>query len=229
MGAPMPLPSTASETESGECASGSWVSRQWDERWAPFGRARVTRCLLAPEIQSELQRRPRVSLARAATQEEAVAFGDVVLWTPRGVMPVDPDALAGKVVIDPNNRGPGPDGGYASLRPTGPSLAKQLQEAAPRARVVKAFNTVVMRLLQENPERLRKSGAQVFLAGDDAEAKVVASSLAADIGLGSVDLGGLEAAWMAEAMADTFRQAMVTSPAGWRQALVFADLADRPG
>jgi hypothetical protein len=165
-----------------------------------------------------------ISRARAATQEEAVAFGDVVLWTPRGVMPVDPDALAGKVVIDPNNRGPGPDGGYASLRPTGPSLAKQLQGAAPRARVVKAFNTVVMRLLQENPERLRESGAQVFLAGDDAEAKVVASSLAADIGLGSVDLGGLEAAW-----ADTFRQAMVTSPAGWRQALVFADLADRPG
>ena len=41
---------------------------------------------------------------------------------------------------------------------------------------------------------------------------------------GAVDLGGLEAAWMAEVMADTFRQAMLTSPAGWRQALVFADL-----
>lgn len=163
--------------------------------------------------------------ARATTQHEAAAFGEAVLWTPRGVMPTNPDVLAGKIVLDPNNRGPGPDGGYASSRPEGPSFAEQLQAAAPRARVVKAFNTVVMRLLREDPERLRVSGAQVFLAGDDDEAKAVAASLAADIGLGAVDLGGLDAAWMAEVMADTFRQAMVTSPAGWRQALVFADLA----
>jgi predicted dinucleotide-binding enzyme len=167
--------------------------------------------------------------ARATTSEEAAAFGEVVLWTPRGVMPADPDMLAGKIVLDPNNGEPGPSGSYASPRPEGPSFAEQLQAAAPRARVVKAFNTVVMRLLREDRERLSASGAQVFLAGDDAEAKTVAAALAADTGLGAVDLGGLEAAWMAEAMADTFRQVMRTSPAGWRQALVFADLAGRPG
>jgi len=167
--------------------------------------------------------------ARAASQEEAAAFGEVVLWTPRDVMPTDPDILAGKIVLDPNNRGPGPDGSYASPRPEGPSLAERLQAAAPRARVVKAFNTVVMRLLKEDPERLRSSGAQVFLAGDDAEAKTVAATLAADIGLGAVDLGGLESAWLAETMADAFRQAMRTSPAGWRQALLFADLAGMKG
>jgi 8-hydroxy-5-deazaflavin:NADPH oxidoreductase len=144
------------------------------------------------------------------------------------VMPADPDLLAGKIVIDPNNRGPGPSGGYASPRPAGPSLAEQLQAAAPRARVVKAFNTVVMRVLSEEPARLRASGAQVFLAGDDAEAKSVVAALAADAGLGAVDLGALDAAWLAEAMADAFRQAIATSPAGWRQALVFADLAGRP-
>jgi 8-hydroxy-5-deazaflavin:NADPH oxidoreductase len=86
-----------------------------------------------------------------------------------------------------------------------------------------------MRLLRENPERLTASGAQVFLASDDAEAKMVAAALAADAGLAAVDLGGLDAAWLAETMADAFRQAMRTSPAGWRQALVFADLAGRPG
>ena len=166
--------------------------------------------------------------AHATTQEQAASFGEVVLWTPRGVMPADPDLLAGKIVLDPNNREPGPSGGYAK-RPEGPSFAEQLQAAAPRARVVKAFNTVVMRLLREAPERLLASGAQVFLAGDDAAAKTVAAALAADVGLGAVDLGGLDAAWMAEALADTFRQSMKTSPAGWRQALVFADLAGRPG
>jgi predicted dinucleotide-binding enzyme len=166
--------------------------------------------------------------AHATTQEEAVAFGEVVLWTPRGVMPAEPDILAGKIILDPNNREPDAGRDYASPRPQGPSFAEQLQAAAPRARVVKAFNTVVMRLLRENPERPTASGAQVFLAGDDAEAKTVAAALAADIGLGAVDLGGLESAWMAEAMADAFRQAMRTSPAGWCQALVFADFAERP-
>jgi predicted dinucleotide-binding enzyme len=163
--------------------------------------------------------------AHATTQDGAAAFGEVVLWTPRGVPPADPDGLAGKVVLDPNNRESGPDGNYALPGPGEPSLAEQLQAAAPRARVVKAFNTVVMRLLREDPERLRTSGAQVFLAGDDAAAKAVAAGLAAETGLGAVDLGGLDAAWMAEALADTFRQGMKTSSAGWRQALVFADLS----
>ena len=95
----------------------------------------------------------------------------------------------------------------------------------PLRELVKAFNTVVMRLLREDPKRLTASGAQVFLAGDDAEAKTVAAALAADAGLSAVDLGGLNAAWLAETMADALRQAIRTSPAAWRQALVFADLA----
>ena len=166
--------------------------------------------------------------AHAMTQEEAAAFGEIVLWTPRGVMPAEPDSLAGKIVLDPNNREPDPSCDYASPPSQGPSFAEQLQAAAPRARVVKAFNTVVMRLLREDPERLTVSGAQVFLTGEDVEAKTVAAALAADIGLGAVDLGGLEAAWLAETMADAFRQAMRSSPAGWRQALVFANLSERP-
>ena len=145
--------------------------------------------------------------AYATTQEEAAVFGEIVLWTPRGVMPADPKTLAGKIVLDPNNREPDPGCDYASPRPHGPSFAEQLQAAAPQARVVKAFNTIVMRLLRENPARLTASGTQVLLAGDDAEAKTVAAALAADAGLGVVDLGRLDAAWLAETMADAFRQA----------------------
>jgi hypothetical protein len=166
--------------------------------------------------------------AHAMTQEQAVAFGDVVLWTPRGVMPADPNLLAGKIVLDPNNREPDPGRDYASPRPNGLSYAERLQAAAPQARVVKVFNTIVMRVLRETPKRLAASGTQVLLASDDGEAKTVAAGLAADAGLGAVDLGGLDASWLAEAMADAFRQGMRTSPAEWRQALVFADLTDRP-
>ncbi len=122
----------------------------------------------------------------------------------------DLDALAGKVVIDSNNRGPAPDGRYAS-RPEGPSLAERLQAATPRARVVKRFNTVVMRLLRKEPGRVQALGAQVFLGGDNAKAVVAAP--AAKMGLGVVDLGGL-AAWIEEALADACRQGKATSPAG---------------
>ena len=164
--------------------------------------------------------------AHAMTQEEAAAFGETVLWTPRGVMPADPDMLAGKIVLDPNNREPEPGRDYATPRPEGPSYAERLQAAAPQARVVKAFNTIVMRVLRETPVWLAASGAQVLLASDDTEAKAVVAALAADIGLGTVDFGGLDASWLVEAMADGFRQGMRTSPAEWRQALVFADLRD---
>jgi len=81
-------------------------------------------------------------------------------------MPHDPERLAGKVVLDSNNREPDPLLGYTVSRLAIGSLAEQLQAAAPKARVVKAFNTIVRRLLAEEPERLKASGAQVVVAGD---------------------------------------------------------------
>ncbi|WP_043367210.1 hypothetical protein [Belnapia sp. F-4-1] len=87
----------------------------------------------------------------------------------------------------------------------------------------RSFDTVVMRLLREEPGRVQASGAQVFLVGDDAKAKAMVAALVAN-GLGAVDLGALAATWMAEALADAFRQGMATSPAGWWQALLVAGL-----
>ena len=136
-----------------------------------------------------------LAAAHATTQEEAAAFAEVVLWTPRGVMPADPNLLAGKIVLDPNNREPDPGRDYASPRPNGPSYAERLQAAAPQARVVKAFNTIVMRVLRETPERLAASGTQVLLASDDAEAKATVTSLIDSFGFDVVDAGPLAEGW----------------------------------
>lgn len=53
----------------------------------------------------------------------------------------------------------------------------------------------------------------------------MAAGLVAEIGIGMINLGGLKAAWLAEALADIYHQAMASSPAGRHQPLVFANLS----
>lgn len=141
------------------------------------------------------------------TNDEAAAFGDVILWTVRGVPPAEVIAhtasLDGKVVLDPNN-GPVPDD--YRLGPVGPSYAEELARALPRARVVKAFNTAAQEIYEHEPEVLRHVSG--FLAGDDPDAKHIAATLVRDIGLTPVDAGPLAAARMLEGVADFIRRLM---------------------
>jgi predicted dinucleotide-binding enzyme len=69
------------------------------------------------------------------------------------------------------------------------SAAEELQKLAPTARVVKAFNTIFAQLLA--PESRTGKTLQVFVAGDDAAAKAVASELAKSIGFEPVESGPL--------------------------------------
>jgi predicted dinucleotide-binding enzyme len=75
------------------------------------------------------------------------------------------------------------------------SLGEQIQRAFPRARVVKALNTMNCEVMVR-PDRVPGDHV-VFLAGEDADAKQVVSGLLAELGWkGSavVDLGGIAAA-----------------------------------
>lgn len=75
------------------------------------------------------------------------------------------------------------------------SLAEQLQRRFPIAKVVKTLNTV-NNMLMVDPARLPESH-NVFVAGDDPDAKAVVTSLLRQLGWPAediLDLGGLESA-----------------------------------
>lgn len=157
--------------------------------------------------------------ARAGTNDDAARHGEVLVWTIRDPDPaavlLDPAVLDGKIVVNINNRD------YAREVQGGAwfgqAIAEAFQAHAPRARVVKALNTVAMETLDTSPGRLREAGAQVFVAGDDGNAKQVVSRLLDDLGFEAVDLGaGPVATRAAEALGDAIRLLMIGAKRGSR-------------
>jgi hypothetical protein len=102
-------------------------------------------------------------------------------------------AADGKPVVDVTNV-LGKEGGMAVGFTT--SGAEQLQKKLPRAKVMKAFNTV----FAQNMSTGKVKGTALFLpvAGDDAAAKGAVIQLAKDIGFDAVDAGPLANARMLE-------------------------------
>lgn len=97
------------------------------------------------------------------------------------------EGLAGKVLVDISNP-ISPDYKELVIGHT-TSAAEEIQKLAPRARVVKAFNTIFAQLLA--PESRQGKPLQVFVAGDDAAAKASVSELAASVGFEAVEAGPL--------------------------------------
>jgi predicted dinucleotide-binding enzyme len=96
------------------------------------------------------------------------------------------DALAGKTVIDITN--PFNDDGNGLVTAPGNSMSQQIAAAAPRAHVVKAFNTILRNVLAEGKP------VDVFLAGDSDEAKASFAAFVESLGMRPLDTGGLEMA-----------------------------------
>ncbi len=143
--------------------------------------------------------------AGGGSNDEAAAFADVVVLSAR-IPPRDflstPEVLDGKVVIDLNNHD------FPRAQPVEslvPSLAEKVQAAHPKARVVKAFNTMAMEVFDHTPNDLRSHGVSAFLAGDDEQAVRQVSTLAAELGLAPVFMGGLDTSWLLEAQGDFIR------------------------
>ena len=129
--------------------------------------------------------------ARAMTAADAARWGDIVLlavpWrSPEALPPVD--AVAGKIVIDAMNP-------YSAegvpMEVGSTSSSEETRKRLPGARLVKAFNTIYFKHLQERGRKdlpLDERHA-IFVAGDDAEAKRVVMRLIEEIGFGPVDTG----------------------------------------
>jgi predicted dinucleotide-binding enzyme len=125
----------------------------------------------------------------------AAPAGDIVIVALRyaDVVPVITEygnALADKVIVDISNPFNADADGLAL--PADTSIAQEVAKAAPAgARVVKAFNTVFGHVLEKGRT------LDVFMAGDDAQAKARVSEFIASLGLRPLDVGGLTMAhWL---------------------------------
>ena len=109
-----------------------------------------------------------------------------------GVVPVVAqygDALAGKVIVDISNPFNATFDGLAHSGET--SIAREVAKVAPAgASVVKAFNTIFRNVLE-------KGRPNVFIAGDNAQAKAAVAEFITSIELRPLDVGGLKMAhWL---------------------------------
>jgi 8-hydroxy-5-deazaflavin:NADPH oxidoreductase len=78
------------------------------------------------------------------------------------------------------------------------STAEETQKRLPKARVVKAFNTVFAK--NQSTARVGQEKLSAFIAGDDINAKHIVEKLTKDIGFEPVDCGPLKSARFLEAM-----------------------------
>src|SRR3954465_11010185 len=120
--------------------------------------------------------------------------GDIVIVAllHDGVVPVIVqygDALAGKVIVDISNPFNSTFDGLAHREET--SIAQEVARVAPSgANVVKAFNTIFRSVLE-------KGRPNVFIAGDNAQAKASVEAFIESLGLRPLDVGGLNMAhWL---------------------------------
>jgi hypothetical protein len=141
--------------------------------------------------------------ASTAGVSEAAAWADVVFLAVPGKVTVDvarslAKVLEGKVVVDCNNTLTWKEGPVWAPPPEG-SLTAAIAKSAPGARVVKGFNTFGAEF-HADPNHAGVA-AQVFFAGDDAEAKRTLAEIASRAGFRPVDAGPLRNAAVLENLA----------------------------
>ena len=136
--------------------------------------------------------------ARAASPAEAAAAGDLVLVSlPLLAYPTLPAAsFVGKPVLDTGNYYAQRDGQIEELDSGSLTDTEYLAQFIPGARVVKVFNNIFYKHLQ-NLARPTGAGDRTYLpiAGDDAGAKLTVAEFLDSIGYGAVDGGPLIDGW----------------------------------
>ncbi|MBV8543378.1 MAG: NAD(P)-binding domain-containing protein [Acidobacteria bacterium] len=140
----------------------------------------------------------------SGTFEEAARSGDLLVLATHGLATEEALTMAGKsnfdhkVVIDATNPLDQSGGMPRLVIGLTDSLGEQIQRSIPNARVVKAFNTVGNPLFFK-PE-LPGGPPDMFIGGNDADAKKLVSQVCEAFGWGVIDLGGIEASRYLEPM-----------------------------
>jgi hypothetical protein len=140
------------------------------------------------------------SKASAGTFAEAARFGELAILAVKGsaaesAVDLCAGALDGKPVLDTTNpiADGGPEKGVLRYFTSGnESLMERLQKRAPAAKFVKAFSSVGSpSMIDPDFKGIKPT---MFICGDDADAKAKATTLLAQVGWETEDMGGVEAA-----------------------------------
>ncbi|MBO2445925.1 NAD(P)-binding domain-containing protein [Actinomadura barringtoniae] len=143
--------------------------------------------------------------ARAASLSEAAAFGELAVlatrWdgTKSAIDLTGPEHLAGKVVIDATNPMGMRDGRLRLLLGFDESAGEWVQQWLPDSKVVKAFNSVSYALMID-PD-LPGGPPDMFIAGDDGQAKAHVTTILHDFGWPVIDAGDITASRLLEPLA----------------------------
>jgi len=129
---------------------------------------------------------------RAVRPAEAAAADIVILALPWSEVPGLSDLTDwnGRIVVDATNHfiTYAPDFQVADLG--GLASTEVVQQYLSGARLVKAFNTIFFKILEQDPQ-VGNGNRVLFVSGDDQGAKEVVSGAITEIGFAPVDLGSL--------------------------------------
>ena len=135
---------------------------------------------------------------KVGTAFEAAQFGEVVCVAiplmNYETIPVEP--LAGKIVLDANNYYPHRDGHIEALESNTSTTSELLAKHLVGAKVVKAFNAILQRDLEKDGRPRGSPDRRALpIAGDDEQAKRIATNLLDQFGFDTVDAGALSEGW----------------------------------
>lgn len=142
--------------------------------------------------------------AQAGTFLDAARFGEIVVLSVLGsaaeevIRLAGPENLTSKIVIDASDPLDFSSGRPGLFVGTTDSLGERVQRLIPDAYVVKSLN-VVQADVMINP-RLTGDEPDMFLAGNNDEAKQTVTQLLAEFGWPVIDMGGIESARWLEAI-----------------------------
>jgi predicted dinucleotide-binding enzyme len=163
---------------------------------------------IASRTPSKLADFSKQSGITAGTLAETAAWAETIVLSVAGAAAVDalteagPQNLAGKVVVDTTNpiaKEPPDDGVIRFFTSPNESLMERLQDAAPAARFVKAFNSVGAALMV-NPSFPGGVKPTMFYCGNDAAAKAIVARIIEQFGWDGADMGTAKAARAIEAL-----------------------------
>lgn len=143
---------------------------------------------------------------KIASNAEAATFGEMVLlathWdgTQNAISLADPKNLKGKVVVDITNPLDFSTGQPALSIGFNTSAGEQVQAWLPNSHVVKALNSITS-FAMLNPKTFIGGEPDMFIAGNDANAKQTVQNFLEGVGWGVVDLGDISKSRLIEPLA----------------------------